>query len=130
RTLNQGITTVRDVASPNRSVLCLRNAINQKLISGPTIVASGPAICMTGGHVHYIGREADGADNVRRAARQLLKEGVDLIKVMATGGIYTFGEEPGSPQLTTDELLAAKEEAHKKNKKIAAHAEGLVGIRN
>lgn len=128
--LRLGITTVRDVASPNRSVLSVRNAIQQKLLVGPTIVASGPAICMTGGHVHYIGLEADGADEVRKAARKLLKEGVDLIKVMATGGIYTFGEEPGSPQLTKEELTAAKEEAHKKNKKVAAHAEGLAGIRN
>ncbi|WP_126428796.1 metal-dependent hydrolase family protein [Brevibacillus marinus] len=128
--LHLGITTVRDVASPNRSVLSVRNAINQKILVGPTIIASGPAICMTGGHVHYIGLEADGADEVRKAARKLLKEGVDLIKVMATGGIYTFGEEPGSPQLTKEELTAAKEEAHKKNKKVAAHAEGLKGIKN
>jgi imidazolonepropionase-like amidohydrolase len=129
-TLQLGVTTVRDVASPNRSVLSLRNAINQKLLVGPTIIASGPAICMTGGHVHYIGVEADGEDEVRKAARQLLKDGADLVKVMATGGIYTFGEEPGSPQLSVPELRAATEEAHNKNKKVAAHAEGLQGILN
>jgi imidazolonepropionase-like amidohydrolase len=128
--LNLGITTVRDVASPDRSVLSVRDAINQKLLSGPTIIATGAAICMTGGHVHYIGVEADGADEVRKTTRKLLKQGVDLVKVMATGGIYTFGEEPGSPQLTKEELLAATEEAHKKNKKVAAHAEGLEGIMN
>jgi imidazolonepropionase-like amidohydrolase len=128
--LQLGITTVRDVASPNASVLSVRNAINQKLLEGPTILASGPAICMTGGHVHYIGIEADGPDEVRKAARKLMKQGADLLKLMATGGIYTFGEEPGSPQLTVEEMRAAKEEAHKKNKKIAAHAEGLAGIRN
>lgn len=128
--LQLGITTVRDVASPDSSVISVRNAINQKLLPGPTIIASGPAICMTGGHVHYIGVEADGADEVRKAARKLMKQGADLIKLMATGGIYTFGEEPGSPQLTVEEMRAAKEEAHKKNKKVAAHAEGLAGIRN
>jgi imidazolonepropionase-like amidohydrolase len=128
--LNLGITTVRDVASPDRSVLSVRDAINQKLLSGPTIIATGAAICMTGGHVHYIGVEADGADEVRKVTRKLLKQGVDLVKVMATGGIYTFGEEPGSPQLTKEELLAATQEAHKKNKKVAAHAEGLEGIMN
>ncbi|MEH7502730.1 amidohydrolase family protein [Neobacillus drentensis] len=128
--LQLGITTVRDVASPNSSVLSVRNSINKKLLVGPTIIASGPAICMTGGHVHYIGVEADGPDEVRKASRQLLKQGADLIKLMATGGIYTFGEEPGSPQLTVEEMRAAKEEAHKKNKKVAAHAEGLAGIRN
>jgi imidazolonepropionase-like amidohydrolase len=128
--LELGITTVRDVASPNQSVLSVRNAINQKLLIGPTIIASGPAITMTGGHIHYIGMEADGPDEVRKAARQLLKNGVDLIKLMATGGIYTFGEEPGSPQLTVEEMRAAIDEAHKKNKKVAAHAEGYEGIKN
>ncbi|MDW0113099.1 amidohydrolase family protein [Sporosarcina saromensis] len=129
-TLELGITTVRDVASPGKSVIHLRNYINKGVLPGPTIVASGRAICMTGGHVHYLGREADGADEVRKATRELMKEGADLIKVMATGGIYTFGEEPGSAQLTVDELRAAVEEARKKNKKVAAHAEGLDGIRN
>ncbi len=129
-TLNTGVTTVRDVASPGRSVLSLRDSINQGHLLGPTIVASGPAICMTGGHVHYIGVEADGEDEIRKTTRKLLKDGVDLIKVMATGGIYTFGEEPGSPQLTKEELTATVDEAHKKNKKVAAHAEGLIGIQN
>lgn len=129
-TLSEGITTVRDVASPKKSVINLRNVINSKEIVGPTIIASGPAICMTGGHIHYLGKEADGADSVRRATREVMKEGADLVKVMATGGIYTFGEEPGSPQLNVDELSAAVEEAHKKNKKVAAHAEGLKGIQN
>lgn len=128
--LHLGITTVRDVASPDRSVLSVRNVINEGLLMGPTIIASGPAIAMTGGHVHYIGLEVDGADEARKGARHLLKEGVDLIKLMATGGIYTFGEEPGSPQLNKDEMIAAIEEAHKKNKKVAAHAEGYKGIKN
>lgn len=128
--LKLGITTIRDVASPDHSVLSVRDAINQKLLTGPTIMASGPAITMTGGHVHYLGLEADGPDEVRKAARQLMKNGADLIKLMATGGIYTFGEEPGSPQLTVEEMQAAIEEAHKKNKKVAAHAEGYQGIKN
>jgi len=129
-TLKLGITTVRDVASPRRSVLNLRNAINEKLLVGPTIISSGPGICMTGGHVHYLGREADGPDEIRKVVREVMKSGADLIKLMATGGIYTFGEEPGSVQLTVEELKAAVEEAHKKNKKVAAHAEGLQGIMN
>ncbi|WP_431803308.1 amidohydrolase family protein [Halobacillus andaensis] len=130
QTLKLGITTVRDVGSPERTVLHLRNDINNKHLQGPTIVASGAPICMTGGHVYYLGYESDGPDEVRKNTRKVLKEGADLIKVMATGGIYTFGEEPGSPQLTLDELRAAKEEAAKKNKKVAAHADGLEGIMN
>lgn len=128
--LNLGITAVRDVASPGITVLTVRDAINAQQLTGPSIIASGPAVTMTGGHVHYVGREADGHDGVMKATRQLLKEKVDLIKVMATGGIYTQGEEPGSPQLTVEEIAVAVQEAHKKNKKVAAHAEGLVGILN
>lgn len=128
--LKLGITAVRDVASPGKTVLSVRDAINKGQLVGPSIIATGSAITMTGGHVHYIGFEADGEDAVRKATRDLLKQGVDCIKLMATGGIYTKGEEPGSPQLTVEELKVAVEEAHKKNKKVAAHAEGLIGIKN
>ncbi|GIO38657.1 amidohydrolase [Paenibacillus antibioticophila] len=130
KTLALGITSVRDLASPFRTVLQVRNAINSKLLVGPSIVASGPSISMTGGHIHYIGVEADGEDEVRKASRSLLKQGADVIKVMATGGIYTQGEEPGSEQMTVTELRAAREEASKKNKKTAAHAQGRQGIIN
>lgn len=129
-TLRLGITTVRDLGSPERTVLHLRNAIDSNLLVGPRIVASGAPIVMTGGHVYYLGYESDGADEVRKNTRKVLKEGADLVKVMATGGIYTFGEEPGSVQLTVEELSVAKEEALKKNKKVAAHADGLEGIMN
>src|SRR5699024_5646677 len=97
---------------------------------GPTVVCSGPPIVMTGGHVSNLGYESDGKDEVRKNTRKVLKEGADLIKVMATGGIYTEGEEPGSVQLNLDELSAAKEEALKKNKKVSAHADGIEGIMN
>lgn len=128
--LNIGITAVRDLASSGITVLSVRDAINEGQLIGPSIIASGPAITMTGGHVNYIGLEADGHDGVMKATRQLLKEHVDVIKLMATGGIYTQGEEPGSAQLTVEELKVAVQETHKKNKKVAAHAEGLAGILN
>ena len=128
--LKLGITTVRDVGSPDRTVLHVRNAINSNLLIGPTIVSSGTSISMTGGHVYNLGREADGADSVRKTARTILKEGADFIKLMATGGIYTEGEEPGNVQLTYPEIKVAVEEAKNKNKKVAAHADGLEGIMN
>ncbi len=128
--LKLGITTVRDVGSPDRTVLHTRNAINAKLLKGPTIISSGTSISMTGGHVYSLGREADGVDGVRTAARTILKEGADLIKVMATGGIYTEGEEPGNVQLNVEEIAVAVKEANHKNKKVAAHADGLEGIMN
>lgn len=129
-TLKLGVTTVRDLGAPDRTVLHVRNAIDSGLLSGPTIIASGAPICMTGGHVYYLGYESDGPDEVRKNTRRVLKEGADLVKVMATGGIYTKGEEPGSVQLTIEELSAAKEEALKKNKKVSAHADGIEGIMN
>jgi imidazolonepropionase-like amidohydrolase len=129
-TLKLGITAVRDLGAPRGTVIGLRNKINSGKLVGPTIISSGPPIVMTGGHVHYLGYESDGSDEVRKNTRKVLKEGSDLIKVMATGGIYTLGEEPGSVQLTLEELSAAKEEAMKKNKKVAAHADGLEGIMN
>jgi len=128
--LKLGITTVRDVGAPYRTALHVRDIIEKNMLQEPTIIASGAPICMTGGHVHYLSYESDGADEVRKNSRKVLKEGADLVKVMATGGIYTFGEDPGSPQLTIDELKAAKEEAIKKNKKVSAHAYGLEGIMN
>lgn len=128
--LKLGITTVRDVGSPDRTVLHVRNAINSNLLEGPTIVSSGTSISITGGHVFSLGREADGKEGVRKAARTILKEGADLIKLMATGGIYTEGEDPGNVQLTYEEIVSAVEEAHNKNKKVAAHADGLDGIMN
>lgn len=129
-TLHLGVTTVRDLGAPRGTVLQLRNKINAGKLFGPTIISSGPPIVMTGGHVHYLGYESDGESEVRKNTRRVLKEGADLIKVMATGGIYTEGEEPGSVQLNIDELSAIKEEALKKNKKVAAHADGLEGIMN
>ncbi|KML44396.1 metal-dependent hydrolase family protein [Cytobacillus firmus] len=129
-TLKLGVTTVRDLGAPDRTVLHVRNVIDSGLLSGPTIIAAGAPICMTGGHVYYLGYESDGPDEVRKNTRRVLKEGADLVKVMATGGIYTKGEEPGSVQLTLEELSAAKEEALKKNKKVSAHADGIEGIMN
>ncbi|OMF59998.1 aryldialkylphosphatase [Paenibacillus sp. FSL R5-0490] len=129
-TLKLGVTTVRDLGSPDRTVLHVRNVIDSGLLSGPTIIAAGAPICMTGGHVYYLGYESDGPDEVRKNTRRVLKEGADLVKVMATGGIYTKGEEPGSVQFTIEELSAAKEEALKKNKKVSAHADGIEGIMN
>lgn len=128
--LQQGITTVRDLGSPDRTTLHVRDAINSKMLQGPTILTSGMPICMTGGHLHNMSREVDGSDEARKATRTVMKEGADLVKVMATGGIYTLGEEPQDCQLTIEEMKAITEEAHKKNKKVAAHAYGIKGILN
>jgi imidazolonepropionase-like amidohydrolase len=86
---------------------------------------------MTGGTGWtFGGLEADGPDEVRKAAREQIKAGADLVKIMATGGVITPGVEPGSEQYTEEELRAGIEEAHKAGRKTAAHAQGTQGILN
>jgi len=94
------------------------------------MIVSGQLICMTGGHGWQVGLEVNGVDEVRRAAREQIKAGADIVKLMATGGVLTPGVEPGSEQLTEAELRAGVEEAHKAGKKTATHAMGTKGILN
>lgn len=128
KTLEAGITTVRDLGGKNGIDLELKQAIESGLIKGPRILAAGRLICMTGGHGWLIGREADGPDDVRRAAREQIKAGADIVKFMATGGVLTAAVEPGSAQLTYEEMKAGIEEAHKAGKRTATHAMGSRGI--
>jgi len=128
RTLEAGVTTIRDLGGRDYCELGLKRAIQDGLIPGPRILAAGRPVCMTGGHGHWLAREADGPDDVRRAVREQLKAGADVIKIIATGGVLTPGVEPGSPQLTLHEMRAAIEEARKAGRRTAAHAMGVDGI--
>ena len=128
--LYSGTTFFRDLGAPSGIDLALRDAVNEGLIEGPQFLAAGKCLTMTGGHGWPIGREADGVDEMRKAAREQLKAGADLIKVMATGGVTTPGIEPGSPQLSLEEMKAAIDEAHKAGKKTSSHAQGNQGIKN
>ena len=130
RTVEAGITTIRDCGSTDFVDFSVRRAVEQGLIPGPRMVLSGKIICMTGGHGWNVGQEADGPDGVRRAAREQLRAGADNVKLIATGGILTPGTEIGSAQLTVDELRAGVEEAKKAGAISAAHAHGADGIRN
>ena len=85
---------------------------------------------MTGGHAYFIAREADGPDEMRKAAREQLKRGADIIKMMATGGASTPGMDVHKAHLSVEEMAAAADEAHKLGKCAAAHAHGVGGIRN
>jgi imidazolonepropionase-like amidohydrolase len=145
-TLQAGFTTVRDLGSPAFLAADLRDAIAEGQLPGPRIVASGPGISITGGHgdlngyapqvsVHSFPEErdfqiADGVDQVRHVVRAQLKHGVDVIKIHASGGVLSRGDQPGAPQFTLDELRAAAEEAHKGGRRIAAHAHGAQSIRD
>jgi len=127
-TVEAGVTTVRDLGGRDYVELAVRRAIAEGLFPGPRILGAGRPVCMTGGHGNFVGREADGPDDVRKAVREQLKAGVDVIKLIATGGVMTPGVEPGSPQLTLEEMRAAVEEATKAGRRTAAHAQGSTGI--
>jgi len=128
--LKSGTTYFRDLGASNGVDIDLRNAVNEGLIEGAEFKCARSVVTMTGGHGWPIGREADGVDETRKAAREQLKKGSDLVKIMATGGVMTTGVEPGSPQLSMEEMKAAVEEAHKAGKKTASHAQGTQGIKN
>ena len=128
QTVEAGITTVRDLGGTDGIALAVRDAVSTGLIPGPRVLAAARGVCMTGGHGWRFGREADGPDDVRKAVREQLKAGADVIKILATGGVMTPGVEPGSPQLTPAEIRAAIEEATKAGRRIAAHAQAEAGI--
>jgi imidazolonepropionase-like amidohydrolase len=130
KTLHSGVTTIRDVGATENISIDVRDAIAAGSIEGPTVVAAGRAICMTGGHGWFIGREADGELDVRVAVREQRKSGADCIKFIATGGVLTKGAVPGIAQLTEDELRSGIEEAHRHGMRCAAHAIGSAGIVN
>jgi imidazolonepropionase-like amidohydrolase len=129
-TLMAGVTTIRDMGGKDGIDLHLRDAINRGLTPGPRMLVSRNLVCMTGGHGWPFGREADGPDEVRKAVREQVRAGADLVKLMATGGVLTPGVEPGAAQFTEEELRAGIEEAHKAGRKTATHAMGREGILN
>jgi imidazolonepropionase-like amidohydrolase len=128
--LRAGVTTVRDVGSTDGLAVEIGRAVELGILSGPRVVAAGRAIAMTGGHGWFLGREADGPDALRRAVREEIKAGASCIKLMASGGVYGHAEEPGSPQLTVEEMRSGVEEAHKAGRKVAAHAYSVEAINN
>jgi imidazolonepropionase-like amidohydrolase len=146
KTLEAGFTTVRDVGSDPFLAVDLRNSIDEGLVAGPRIVASGPGISITGGHgdlnnyspqtrVMMFPEErdyaiADGVEQIRHVVRAQVKYGVDVIKILATGGVLSRGDSPGAAQYTLEELKVAAQTAHMAGRKIAAHAHGTEGIKN
>jgi imidazolonepropionase-like amidohydrolase len=128
--LRAGITTVRDCGAASQIAIEIAKAVDQDLIDGPRVRAAGRVVTMTGGHGHFIGREADGPDEVRKAVRAEIKGGAHFIKVMATGGVLTPGVDPSQTTFQIEELEAAVEEAHKAGRPAASHAIGNRGIKN
>lgn len=127
--LRAGVTTMRDLGAQSGAVFGLKRALNEGYVVGPRYLVAGRAICMTGGHGWAnLSAEADGEDAIRLLARQQIKLGADVIKVMASGGAGTPGEQPTQAQFSMQEIRAAVEVAHDAGKPVAAHALATEGI--
>jgi imidazolonepropionase-like amidohydrolase len=137
-TLEAGFTTVRNVGARGYTDIALRDAINEGMIPGPRILASGPALSITGGHCdeNLLPYEwhaksdgaADGIEGVQHKVREIIKYGADVIKICATGGVLSKGDDPRASQYTLDEMKAIVADAHRLGRKVAAHAHGAQGI--
>src|SRR5580658_10086707 len=137
-TLLAGFTTVRNVGADGFVDVDLRDAINAGQVPGPHMQVSGPLIGITGGHCdenllpiqyHVVGDGvADGIAEVQHKVRQNIKYGADLIKICATGGVLSKGDDPQASQYTLEEMQAIVADAHRLGRKVAAHAHGAQGI--
>ncbi|MBV8149034.1 MAG: amidohydrolase family protein, partial [Candidatus Eremiobacteraeota bacterium] len=130
KSLESGVTTIRDLGGSSRIAQDVRDAIAAGHVAGPRMRCAGNVLCMTGGHGWPIGRPVDSPWDARKAVREQMHAGADCIKLIATGGVLTKGAVPGNAQLTVDELSAAIEEAHRHQLRAAAHAIGTEGIKN
>lgn len=143
KTLLAGFTTVRNLGDIGNESIALRNAINQGVVDGPRIFTAAKAISTTGGHADYsnglnqklvgdpgpVEGVINSPDDAYKAVRQRYKDGADLIKVTATGGVLSLAKNGQGPQLRQSELDAVVAAAHDYGMKVAAHAHGLEGIK-
>ncbi len=140
KTLEAGFTTVADLGGDAQAVLALRNGTARGIIPGPRIIASAGAISVHGGHGDANGMPrqladilrgpgvCSGADDCRRAVRERVRDGADIIKITATGGVLSQTAAGLGQQFSDDELKAIVEAAHAMGRKVTAHAHGVDGI--
>ena len=131
---------MRNVGAKAFTDVAVRDGINAGEIEGPRMLVSGPPLGITGGHCdnNLLPSEyhatSDGVANgpwaVREKVREVIKYGADLVKVCASGGVLSKGDQPGAPQYTLEELQAIVAEAHKLGRKVAAHAHGTQSIKD
>ena len=139
--LDAGFTTVRNVGSSNRNDVGLKQAIDNGYATGPRIVPAGFAIGATGGHCDStflppsmekdpkVEGIADSTDELRYQVRRQRKYGAEVIKICATGGVFSRNTEPGQQQLSEDHMRVIADEAHQWGIRVAAHAHGGDGIK-
>jgi imidazolonepropionase-like amidohydrolase len=140
RCLDAGFTTLRDAGG--MMAIYVKQAIEEGTVAGPRIVASGRVISQTAGHGdwHFVpvewnqrlelGRLADGVPEVRKAAREQLREGADMLKIFTTGGVMSEKDKPTACQYSMDEIRAFVEEARNAGVRTGSHAQGTQGIKN
>ncbi|WP_018996062.1 metal-dependent hydrolase family protein [Hirschia maritima] len=140
RTLDAGFTTVQDLGGTNEAIFSLRDAINAGTVAGPRILAAGQIISATGGHGDVGGLApkvsrlfetralCDGADDCRRAVREQVKRGADVIKITATGGVLSNTSAGLEQQFFDDELKAIMDTAATMGRRVTAHAHGKGGV--
>jgi imidazolonepropionase-like amidohydrolase len=139
-TVRAGFTTIRNVGATGYTDVAVRDGINDGEIEGPRMLVSGPPLSITGGHCdnnllpfEYHNKAegvADGPWAAREKVREVIKYGADVIKVCASGGVLSKGDQPGTPQYSFEELQAIAIEAHKLGRKVAAHAHGTQSIKD
>ena len=138
--LDAGFTTVRNVGSENFADIGLGQAIEAGYAIGPRVIGAGTSIGATGGHCDETffppsfertgGGVADSADALRQRVRQMAKYGAEVIKICATGGVFSRGREVGQQQMSLEEMRAVVDTAHLMGLRVAAHAHGASGIRD
>lgn len=140
KTLQAGFTTVADLGGPSESILALRSGIARGVVPGPRIISAAGAVSVHGGHGDANGMPADlvphfrgagvcsGADDCARATRERVRDGADIIKITATGGVLSQTAAGLGQQFTDAELAAIVQAAHAMGRKVTAHAHGADGI--
>jgi imidazolonepropionase-like amidohydrolase len=138
-TLEAGFTTIRNVGASGYTDVALRDAINDGDLPGPRMLVSGPPLSITGGHCdnnllpfeyhHEAEGVANGIESVQHKVREIIKYGADVIKICATGGVLSKGDDPRASQYTLEEMKAIVADAHRLGRKVAAHAHGGDGIK-
>ena len=137
-TLEAGFTTIRNVGAAAFTDVAVRDGVNSGDIVGPRMLVSGPPLGITGGHCddnllpyEYHSQAdgvADGVAAVQHKVRENIKYGADVIKICATGGVLSKGDDPKASQYTFEEMKAIADDAHRLGRKVAAHAHGGDGI--
>ncbi|MCU1406232.1 MAG: hypothetical protein JWQ43_2535 [Glaciihabitans sp.] len=124
-----GVTTARDLGCRGYLALRVRDEISAGIAPGPRILAAGPPLTAPQGHCWFLGGEVNGAEEARTLVSAHIAAGVDVIKVMATGGFLTPGTTPWDASFETATLEAIVTESHRLGRRVAAHCHGIEGIR-